>query len=160
MSLTARPEITDKSRRVSAIDRLRTANVRLPTFRELAKPETIAANTETSLKAVDPDAADARNLWRVHWFNDATRKSRIAVPGHIVLPELLTPSTIANFFKILQERKRIVGRGIIKTGIKKSTVATYWGKLNSFFKWLKIKGIINVNPFSEIKYSSPAAKCK
>jgi cysteine synthase len=90
MSLTARPEITDKSRRVSAIDRLRTANVRLPTFRELAKPETVAANTETSLKAVDPDAADARNLWRVHWFNDATRKSRIAVPGHVVLPELLT----------------------------------------------------------------------
>jgi hypothetical protein len=59
MSLTARPEITDKSRRVSAIDRLRTANVRLPTFRELAKPETVAANTETSLKAVDPDAAGA-----------------------------------------------------------------------------------------------------
>jgi cysteine synthase len=90
MSLTARPEITDKSRRVSAIDRLRTANVRLPTFRKMAKPETVAANTETSLKAVDPDAADARNLWRVHWFNDATRKSRIAVRGHIVLPELLT----------------------------------------------------------------------
>src|ERR1700681_2223479 len=108
MSLTARPEITDKSRRVSAIDRLRTANVRLPTLRELAKPETVAANTETSLKAVDPDAADARNLWRVHWFNDATRKNRNAVPGHVVRPELLTrvPSPIV---VLLGQRFPIIG---------------------------------------------------
>lgn len=53
-----------------------------------------------------------------------------------------------NFFKILDKRTRIVGRGIIKTGIKKSTVATYWAKLGSFFNWLEHNGQIEKNPFA------------
>ena len=39
---------------------------------------------------MDPDAPDAANLWRVHWFNDASRKTRVPVPGHVVLPPELT----------------------------------------------------------------------
>ena len=30
------------------------------------------------------------NLFRVHWFNDADRRSRAAVPQHVVLPSSLT----------------------------------------------------------------------
>src|SRR6266536_6420084 len=33
--------------------------------------------------------------------------------------ETLLPSEIVRFFKILQERKRVVGKGIIKVGIKR-----------------------------------------
>ena len=45
----------------------------------------------------------------------------------------LSPGTVTTFFRILQERKRLVGKVIIKNGIKKSTVATYWGKLKEIF---------------------------
>jgi len=67
----------------------------------------------------------------------------------------LSSSTITRFFKILQERKRIVGKGLARNGIKKSTAATYWSKLNNFFEWLRIKKYISLNPFSEMKYPSP-----
>lgn len=90
MSLTITPDIVDSARRDSAIERLRAVNVRLPTFRQLAEPELIADEWEEELASVNPDAPDPRNLWRVHWFNDASRKDRIALPGHIVLPEALT----------------------------------------------------------------------
>lgn len=46
--------------------------------------------------------------------------------------DTIIPETITRFFKVLQERKRIVGKGTVKTGIKKSTAATYWRKLNTF----------------------------
>jgi cysteine synthase len=84
------PEISDPARRRSAVERLRAAKVRLPTWRELADPATIPDDIIRSTASVDPDAADPRNLWRVHWFNDATRSGRVAVPGHVVLPEALT----------------------------------------------------------------------
>ena len=42
------------------------------------------------LARVDPDAPDAANLWRVHWFNSADRKTQIDVPGYVVLPPELT----------------------------------------------------------------------
>src|SRR5439155_1352163 len=45
---------------------------------------------ETSLKSVGADEPDARNLWRVHWFNGSDRKDRVPLPGHVVLPEALT----------------------------------------------------------------------
>ena len=67
----------------------------------------------------------------------------------------LTASAMTSFFKILQERKRIVGRNQIRTGVKKSTIATYWSKLNNFFEWLKIRKYIQVNPFNEMAYPSP-----
>lgn len=74
--------------------------------------------------------------------------------------ENLNTTTIAQFFKTLQERKRIVGRGILKIGIKKSTVATYWKKLNSFFKWLKAKQCIMENPFTDLSCPSPSYEDK
>jgi cysteine synthase len=62
----------------------------LPTFDELADPSQLPDSLVAGLHAVDPDAADPRNLLRVHWWNDATRRSRATVPEHVVLPESLT----------------------------------------------------------------------
>lgn len=68
--------------------------------------------------------------------------------------EQISTSIITSFFKILQERKRIVGKGEVRTGIKKSTVASYWSKLNTFFEWLSQKGYLPESPFKGLKYPS------
>ena len=69
--------------------------------------------------------------------------------------ESLTPDNMLRFFKILQERNRIIGKGIILNGVTRSTIATYWSKHNSFFEWLKIKGNISQNPLSVMKRPTP-----
>ncbi len=66
--------------------------------------------------------------------------------------ETIDSRTMTEFFRKLETRKRIVGRGIEKRGIRKSTVATYRGKLNSFFEWLRIKGHLAENPFRNMAY--------
>src|SRR5689334_13577969 len=87
MSLFIQPEVVDRARRRAAVERLRQVGGRLPTWSELADP---AKAAQPTLAKVDPDAPDAANLWRVHWFNSADRKTIIDVPGHIVLPPVLT----------------------------------------------------------------------
>lgn len=88
MSFLLKPEIVDRSRRRAAIERLRQVGGRLPTWSELADP---AKSTPPAvLTTVDPDAPDAANLWRVHWFNGPDRKTMVEVPGHVVLPPELT----------------------------------------------------------------------
>src|SRR5688500_14190807 len=67
----------------------------------------------------------------------------------------LTPQTMATFFKNLQERKRIVGRGVVKSGVKKSTIASYWNKLSAFFTWLVSREILLKNPFKEMQCPTP-----
>jgi cysteine synthase len=89
-SFFMRPEIVDRNRRRAAVESLRAARVTLPSWRELADPSLIPAAAERGLKSVDPDAPNGENLWRVHWFNDADRRNRACVPGHVVLPEALT----------------------------------------------------------------------
>jgi cysteine synthase A len=90
MSLIMEPAVVDQRRRRAAVERLREVNARLPTLSQLAEPDSIAGDAPSHLPEVDPDAADPANLWRVHWFNDAARRDRAAVPGHIVLPPELT----------------------------------------------------------------------
>jgi len=75
------------------------------------------------------------------------------VPG--VTVQLLTPLTLTNYFKILHERKRIVGKGEIKSGIKKSTLASHWNKLSAFFSWLVAKKYMESNPFDEMQHPTP-----
>ena len=70
--------------------RFREKGIALPTFAQLAEPATIPASIRQALKAVDPDAPHPLNLFRVHWFNDASRRGQAAVPEHIVLPQALT----------------------------------------------------------------------
>ena len=90
MSLFIQPHIVDGARRLAAVDRLRQVRGTLPTWSELADPGEIEPEKLPDLSRVDPDAPDAANLWRVHWFNSADRKTQIDVPGYVVLPPELT----------------------------------------------------------------------
>ena len=70
--------------------------------------------------------------------------------------ETISTSKLVEFFRRLETRSRVVGKGVIKSGVKKSTVATYWTKLNTFFSWLEMKKIIGTNPLTGIPYPSPS----
>jgi len=83
-------EIVDRDVYESVVARLRATRTVLPTFGELANPAGLPAATRTALAGVDPDAPDPRNLFRVHWYNDASRRGTAAVPEHVVLPPALT----------------------------------------------------------------------
>src|SRR6266542_1386155 len=72
------------------LDRFREAGVVLPTLGQLKDPATIPAAIRARLADVDPDARHPLNLFRVHWFNDATRRGLAAVPEHVELPPELT----------------------------------------------------------------------
>jgi cysteine synthase len=83
-------DIIDRDIYQRTVQRFREARVVLPTFNTLADPTTIPDATSRALANVDADAPDPLNLFRVHWFNDRTRRQRARVPEHIVLPESLT----------------------------------------------------------------------
>jgi integrase/recombinase XerD len=59
---------------------------------------------------------------------------------------MVSPEILSAFFEWLQTRERIVGRGAVRQGVKKTTIATYWRKLSKFFSWLVFKGLIESNP--------------
>ena len=73
-----------------AVDRFREAGIVLPTFAQLADPSQIPSSIEEALSHVGPDDAHPLNLFRVHWFNGADRKTRVEVPEHVVLTQELT----------------------------------------------------------------------
>jgi len=62
----------------------------LPTFAQLAEPQRIPAAALASLTGVGRNDADARNLWRVHWYNDATSGGLRETPEYVVLPPTFT----------------------------------------------------------------------
>ncbi len=62
----------------------------LPTFAELADPSRIPSAARGALAGVKPDEPHPLNLFRVHWYNDASRTGVAALPGHVVLPASLT----------------------------------------------------------------------
>ena len=57
-----RPEIIDGNRRRAAVEYLRTADVVLPTFSELADPTLIPTAIGSSLGSVGPDEPNRKNL--------------------------------------------------------------------------------------------------
>ena len=83
-------EIADVRVLERTIDRFREAGIALPTFAQLADPRLVPAEIVERLESVAPDAADPLNLFRVHWFNDASRTRTSSVPEHVVLPSELT----------------------------------------------------------------------
>jgi cysteine synthase len=83
-------EIVDRAVYERTVARFRDARIVLPTFAQLADPTRIPAKVLAALRGVDPDAAHPLNLFRVHWYNDAGRENRAALPEHVVLPETLT----------------------------------------------------------------------
>ena len=69
-----------------SIERFAAQKIVLPTFGELAEPHRIA---DSITKGVDKNAADPRNLYRVHWYNNLAG-DKVSVPDHVVLPSSLT----------------------------------------------------------------------
>lgn len=59
-----------------------------------------------------------------------------------IVPELHYPRDIQLhsmplFFKRLQTRERLVGKILVRGGIKPSTIKTYYSKLIAFFRWME-----------------------
>ena len=72
------------------VERFRERGIALPTFAQLADPRSgVAGTTREHLAGVDRNAPDARNLWRVHWYND-TSGGFVDVPDYLELPPELT----------------------------------------------------------------------
>jgi cysteine synthase len=81
--------VVDESSLANSVARFREQGIVLPTFAQLAEPSSIDPAIIAALDAVDKDAPDARNLFRVHWYNDMAGR-RVDVPDHVVLPRELT----------------------------------------------------------------------
>jgi cysteine synthase len=96
--------VADRATRDRAVARAREAGVRLPTFDEIADP----VARRLSAANADPDAPDPANLLRVHWHNGADRRSQVAVPGFVELPEALT-GVPARILVALGERFPMIG---------------------------------------------------
>jgi len=79
--------IVDESALANSVARFRERGIRLPRFAELADPSSF--DHAGAVGDADPQGPDARNLWRVHWYNDLGG-SRVGVPEHVVLPPALT----------------------------------------------------------------------
>jgi cysteine synthase A len=88
--LVIKPEMVDTKMFRAAVERARVRGIVLPTFAQLAGEAAVPAHIAERLTDIDPDAPDAKNLWRVHWQNGPDRVGHVEVPAHIVLPEALT----------------------------------------------------------------------
>jgi cysteine synthase len=78
--------VEDAKARGRAVALLKENGIRLPTFAELAEPARVPKDIRAALAGVGPDDAHPLNLYRVHWFNDRSRKAQAATPAHIELP--------------------------------------------------------------------------
>ncbi|MDR7484447.1 MAG: pyridoxal-phosphate dependent enzyme [Armatimonadota bacterium] len=83
-------DLVDRGAYERTVGRFRELRIALPTFAELADPTTIPQPVRAALAGVDPDAPHPLNLFRVHWYNSADRRSQVAIPEHLVLPKALT----------------------------------------------------------------------
>lgn len=71
-----------------------------------------------------------------------------------IMPEVtrtehLHPHVLNEFFKRLSHRERLVGKTYKRTGIKASTIRTYYNRLISFFRWLENNGCIEKHSLCE-----------
>ncbi len=83
-------EVVDPGVYERTVGRFAQARIVMPTFAQLADPWSAGPGTLDALVGIDPDAADPANLWRVHWYNGADRRTTVPIPTHIVLPTSLT----------------------------------------------------------------------
>ena len=79
--------IVDEGALANSVERFRSQGITLPRFGQLADPSTF--DHDEKVGDADPQGPDARNLWRVHWYNDLSG-DRVQVPDHVVLPPELT----------------------------------------------------------------------
>ncbi len=81
----------------------------------------------------------------IRGYKDTYKLFRL-IMQEIVTVEDLLPCAMDDFFKRLETRERIVGKGEKRIGVKDTTIKTYWTKLNSFFVWLVNNHYIEMNP--------------
>ena len=91
MTMTPPPSTTigivDTAALANSVERFSEQDITLPTFAQLEDPSTF--DQAAKVGDADPQGPDARNLWRVHWYNDLAG-NRVDVPDHVVLPSSLT----------------------------------------------------------------------
>ncbi|MEG3600434.1 MAG: pyridoxal-5'-phosphate-dependent protein subunit beta [Actinomycetota bacterium] len=78
--------LVDEAALENSVRRFAERGIVLPTFAQMADPSTVDKDL---VGDADPQGADPRNLWRVHWYNDLAG-NRVSVPNHIVLTKELT----------------------------------------------------------------------
>ena len=112
-------EIVDRSAYDRNSEKLRSAGIILPRIQELADPGSHLASKSAEIADADPDGADHRNLFRVHWHNGTDRKSLVDVPEHIVLPGALTgvrariAVALGNRFPMISTHKVLAAYGCL-----------------------------------------------
>ena len=82
-------ELDDRISYDHAVERCRDLGVILPTLAQLADPSVMPRSARRALDDADAQAPDARNLFRVHWYN-ALDGTIVAVPDHLELTPALT----------------------------------------------------------------------
>ena len=111
--------IVDQTVYENSVRQFRDAGIVLPTFAQLADPQTIPAAIKERLRAIDPDTPDPLNLFRVHWFNADDRRSESARPAFIEIPEELSgvPARIVlalgNRFPMISAHKVLAAYGCL-----------------------------------------------
>ena len=136
-------EMVDPTVYRRAVDRFRSVGIVMPTFAQLADPATIPAEILESLSGLDPDAADPRNLFRVHWYNAADRRGRVALPEHLVLPRELTGVeapivvALADRFPMIASHKVLAAYGclaprIVTGGFDPSAQRAVWPSTGNY----------------------------
>ena len=100
-------------------EHLRGAGLVLPRICDLADPVTRLAAKSVEIADADPDTADPRNLFRVHWHNGQDRRTLVDTPEHIVLPRELTGVdakivvAIGNRFPMINAHKVLAAYGCL-----------------------------------------------
>ncbi len=84
-SHTVDQEVYDNS-----VRRFRERRTLLPTFAQLAEPQTIPEEIRAQLGDISPDEPHPLNLFRVHWYNPLDEGAFRSRPDFIELPESLT----------------------------------------------------------------------
>ena len=112
-------EIIDRDSYERNVAHLRNHGVQLPRIADLADPPSRLAARYGEIARADPDSANARNLFRVHWHNGADRRSLAGVPGHIALPGELTGVSativvaLGNRFPMINAHKVLAAYGCL-----------------------------------------------
>lgn len=111
--------ITDRATHDRTTARFRADNIQLPTLAQLTDPSSIPQEIQDALRDVDPDIPHPLNLFRVHWHNDADRRTRVDVPNYVTLPKALTgvdaPILVAfgNRFPMINAHKVLAAYGCL-----------------------------------------------
>jgi hypothetical protein len=89
-SLGLEKHVVDRQVYENSLERFAEQKILLPTFAQLSEPWTIPAEVQKALQSVGPNEPHPLNLFRVHWYMDADRRSLAKLPEFMVLPKEIT----------------------------------------------------------------------